>query len=99
MSDDPILDPEGNEPSQLEATGLLEDRRVIELGFGDGRMTWRYASLPKQVFGLDPYLEDLRIAAKELPDRPPQTYLVCAVAEKLPFKAQEFEVAIFSWSL
>jgi ubiquinone/menaquinone biosynthesis C-methylase UbiE len=99
MSDDPILDPEGNEPSQLQATGLLEGSRVIELGFGDGRLTWRYASLPRQIYGVDPYLEDLREAKKELPSRAPRTYLVCAKAENLPFKAQEFEVALFSWSL
>lgn len=99
MNMDPIRDPEGNEPNHLAATGVLGDSRVIELGFGDGRMTWRYASLSSQVVGVDPYLEDLQAAAKELPARAPQTYLVCAKAENLPFKTQEFEVAIFSWSL
>jgi ubiquinone/menaquinone biosynthesis C-methylase UbiE len=99
MSDDPILDPEGNEPSQLQATGLLEGSRVIELGFGDGRLTWRYAALPKVIVGVDPYLEDLQEAQKELPNRAPHTPLVCAMAENLPFKPKEFEVALFSWSL
>ncbi len=99
MSVDPIRDPEGCEPSHLTAASQLAGSRVIEIGCGNGRLTRRYASLPKEVVGVDPDLADLRKARKDLPVRAPQAHLVCAKAESLPFKPHEFEVAIFAWSL
>jgi cyclopropane fatty-acyl-phospholipid synthase-like methyltransferase len=37
------IDPEGNETDALFALVELEGQEVLEIGCGDGRLTWRYA--------------------------------------------------------
>ncbi len=49
------LDPERNEIDMLrEFMGSVAGKRVLEIGSGDGRMTWRYAGEAARVTGLDP---------------------------------------------
>jgi len=49
------LDPQGNETRALfSIAGTLAAKRVLEIGCGDGRLTWRYAHLPARVVGIDP---------------------------------------------
>jgi ubiquinone/menaquinone biosynthesis C-methylase UbiE len=40
------LDPEGNEPATLfDFAGSFTGQRVLEIGCGDGCLTWLYAGL------------------------------------------------------
>ena len=92
---DPIRDPEENEKKHLYQLGHLENARVLEIGCGDGRLTWRYAYRPASVAGLDPGLESLATA---IADRPPD------LAQRIGFiqghaEALPFDAAILSWSL
>ncbi len=57
-----IKDPEGNETAQLLALQELSGARVLEIGCGDGRMTWRYAALPRAIMAFDSDADKLAIA-------------------------------------
>ena len=48
-------DPEENETRAImQYAGSLEGRSILEIGCGDGRMTWRYADNAAHVTGIDP---------------------------------------------
>jgi ubiquinone/menaquinone biosynthesis C-methylase UbiE len=96
---EPIRDPEGAEIEFLRRTGAILDRKVIEIGCGNGRLTWRYADLAAAVAGVDPDLERLA----EMNGTRPETVaklvpFAQAAAEMLPFPSEAFETAFFSWS-
>jgi ubiquinone/menaquinone biosynthesis C-methylase UbiE len=97
---DPIRDPEENEVTYLYELGRLENARVLEIGCGSGRMTWRYAFRPRSIAGLDPDPERL---AKAVADRPPalanKVSFLAGNAETLPLRDESFDTVILSWSL
>jgi ubiquinone/menaquinone biosynthesis C-methylase UbiE len=96
-----LTDPEGTERRYLLRYADLGTRRlrVLEVGSGDGRLTWRYAGIAAQVVGVDLHPDDLRIA---LADRPvhleERVHFARADAEQLPFRSDAFDRAIFAWS-
>lgn len=97
---EPIRDPEQNEADHLFELGRLDNARVLEIGCGNGRLTWRYASLPALIIGVDPDPERLEMAVANRPHaRAHNVSFVAGSAETLPFDDQSFEVAILSWSL
>jgi predicted RNA methylase len=62
------LDPEGNEiAALLDLAGDLTDKDVLEIGSGDGRLTWRYASMARQVIGIEPDTDKASLAEKNMP--------------------------------
>jgi len=96
-----LLDPEDNEPRAL--FGLFDDfagKSVLEIGCGDGRLTWRYAERARRVTAID--LEAGKIN-KALAHQSPQFQHVQFLRIGLePFAIQakeKFEVAILAWSL
>ena len=96
----PIRDPEGIEIEFLQRTGAVCGRKVIEIGCGDGRLTWRYANLAAAAAGVDSDFEWLAgtgTARPETVDKP--VSFAQAAAETLPFPDEAFESAIFAWSL
>ncbi len=95
-------DPEGTETKYLLRYAELAQRspaRVLEVGCGDGRLTWRYAEAAKQVLGIDLHAEDLRVA---LIDRPAnlldRVHFARADALHLPLANASCGLAIFAWS-
>jgi len=97
---DPIRDPEENEIAYLYQLGHLENARVLEIGCGNGRMTWRYASRPASVAGLDPGPERLAAAIADRPSNLAyKVDFIQGTAETLPFADENFDVAIMAWSL
>ena len=97
---EPIRDPEGIEIVYLNRTGVIHGRKVIEIGCGNGRLTWRYADIVASTIGVDPEPERLAETANTRPNRE-QTSVAFALAEteKLPFADETFECAILAWSL
>jgi ubiquinone/menaquinone biosynthesis C-methylase UbiE len=96
-----ITDPEGTERKYLlrYADPGSKRVRVLEVGSGDGRLTWRYAAAAAQVVGIDLHPDDLRIARADRPaDLAERVHFVRADAEGLPFQADAFDRAIFAWS-
>ena len=96
---DPIRDPEGREQRYLRQVGRLDRARVLEIGCGDGRMTWLYGYEARSIAGIDIDHYELRAARYDLPkDFPALTVFAEAQAEQLPFASASFDAVIFAWS-
>jgi ubiquinone/menaquinone biosynthesis C-methylase UbiE len=95
-----FFDPEGREAALLAGVPELTGGRVLEIGAGDGRLTWQYAARVRSVVGIDTDAESL---AYFMEDRPPglwhQVAATLADAEHLPFAHDRFDAALLSWSL
>jgi ubiquinone/menaquinone biosynthesis C-methylase UbiE len=63
-----MIDPEGVEAAALEAIGNLGGACVLEIGCGDGRLTFAYASAARSVLALDPSEKAIAKARSALPE-------------------------------
>jgi 2-polyprenyl-3-methyl-5-hydroxy-6-metoxy-1,4-benzoquinol methylase len=94
-----VKDPEGSEAGVLGRTADFTSARVLEVGCGDGRLTWLYAPRAESVLGLDPDEEQIAVARSatppELSDR---VQFEVGEAEDLS-RTAVFDVAFLSWSL
>jgi 2-polyprenyl-3-methyl-5-hydroxy-6-metoxy-1,4-benzoquinol methylase len=86
---------------ELETVRELVDvtsKRVLEIGCGDGRFTFLYASEAAYVLGIDPKRDEIRAARRERPE---------SLASRVKFREAKtispprrpFDIALFSWSL
>lgn len=92
-------DPEGSEPKHLLDFIGPERGRMIEIGCGDGRLTWRYAAAVGKVVGVDLERDDLRVARIERPsDLDSRVTFAQADSIRLPFRDGSFDLALFAWS-
>lgn len=95
-----IRDPEEIEARHLHDFADLAHARVLEIGCGDGRLTWRYAASAGRVVGVDPDAERLALALRDFPPGlRPTVALARSQAEALPFPGETFDLAILTWSL
>ena len=62
------LDPERNEPRALFEFADFSDKHVLEIGCGDGRLTWHYADKAAHVTAIEPSPEQIAIARENLPN-------------------------------
>ena len=62
------VDPEGRIAEIIIHTCTLQDKRVLEVGCGDGKLTWQYAGVTTHVTGLDPDPDDIAAALQNTPD-------------------------------
>jgi 2-polyprenyl-3-methyl-5-hydroxy-6-metoxy-1,4-benzoquinol methylase len=96
------IDPEGNETEALFALVDLGDAEVLEIGCGDGRLTWRYGDRTAHVTAIDPFEDGIARAKHQLPEPLKGTIDLRSIAfEDFAAKTQSaaFDVAILSWSL
>lgn len=96
------VDPEKNEPRALFDLVDFNDRRVLEIGCGDGRLTWRYADQAAHVTAIDPFEESIARANENTP---------ADLKNRVEFhhigfddfanqsRSSTFDIAILSWSL
>ncbi len=93
-------DPERNESKYLHRFADFRNRRVLEVGCGEGRLTWQYAGATQTAIGIDLDRDALRIACVDRPqDLHNKAFFTCTVSEYLPFSKETFDIAILAWSL
>ena len=93
-------DPEGVEQRHLGGLVQFAGKRVLEIGCGDGRLTWKYARLARQVVGIDLDADGLRFASIERPsDLEKSVAFVRASSTGLPLPRATFDIALLAWSL
>jgi len=92
-------DPEKNELAHLKRYADVAGKRVLEIGCGDGRLTWRYARMAGWVAGIDLERDDLRVASIERPsDLEGRASFAQANSIRMPFRNDAFDMAILAWS-
>ncbi len=96
-------DPERNEiDTLLEFAEDLQGKRVLEIGAGYGRLTWRYAPYVGEVVGIDPDPERIARAQNDIPEdlRGRVVMLEMTLEEyRLDRPTELFDVALMSWAL
>jgi ubiquinone/menaquinone biosynthesis C-methylase UbiE len=93
-------DPERNESKYLHKFADFTNKRVLEVGCGEGRMTWRYAKETHTTIGIDLDTNALRIASVDrLTDLKHKILFTSAASEYLPFSKESFDIAVLAWSL
>lgn len=101
------LDPEGNEiAALLDLAGDLTGKNVLEIGSGDGRLTWRYAEQAGHVIGIEPDADKAALAEKDMPaslrgrvELRTQDLGQFAAERVASSHTARFDLAILSWSL
>ena len=94
-----LRDPERVELNHLITACQLAGKNILEIGCGDGDLTWQYAGLPWQVVGIDPAAADILQASKDAPTSLSSCSFVRAKGEDLPFSPGSFDVVLFASSL
>ena len=96
----PLKDPEGFEKKTLHKFVDFANVRVLEIGCGEGRLTWKYAAGSTLTVGMDPDQNALRIARADSPyDLREKVRFTRATARYLPFSKETFDIAVLAWSL
>ena len=96
------IDPEGHETDALFDLVELEGREVLEIGCGDGRLTWRFADRATKVIAIDPFEDAIVRANSRLSETPNERIEFRHVAFQdlaAASDADVFDVALLSWSL
>ena len=92
-------DPEHTEIKFLGRLAAFSGKRVLEVGCGDGRLTWQYARSASQVAAIDLHADDLRVALIDRPsDLEAKAHLARADSIHLPFREAAFDIAVLAWS-
>lgn len=94
------IDPVGVERAALAELAPMDGLRVLEIGCGDGRLTFQVAPVAASILAVDPDAERIEEARRSVS---------AELAEKVTFAAQaatevdvprhSFDLALFSWSL
>jgi ubiquinone/menaquinone biosynthesis C-methylase UbiE len=93
-------DPEGSERKVLHKFVDFTGRRVLEVGCGEGRLTWKYASASTWTVGVDADTNALRVASFDRPvPLEKKAHFAASEAERLPFRKHTFDIAVLAWSL
>lgn len=94
------LDPQGAEPEALLQAADFLNARVLEIGSGDGRLTFRYAEAVRLSVGIDPAVKEIARAVAACPfNLRRRLSFLPASAITLPFRDGAFDIAVLAWSL
>jgi ubiquinone/menaquinone biosynthesis C-methylase UbiE len=94
------LDPTGVELHTFDDLVDVEGLRVLEIGCGDGRFTFRYGSRAASVLAIDPDEEAIQAARRDTPrSLRRKLHFEAASARDFELPSAEFDLALFSWSL
>jgi ubiquinone/menaquinone biosynthesis C-methylase UbiE len=95
-----VVDPDGVEIATIRELVDLNGLRVVDVGCGQGRLSFACAREGANVFGLDPDAELIASARRRIP-RALRGRVRFAVADaaQVELPKGEFDLALFSWSL
>ena len=96
------IDPENNELRALFEFADFSNKHVLEIGCGDGRLTWRYADKAEHVTAIEPSAEQFAIAKENLPKHLEGRveFHAAALEDFAPkSKSSVFDLVILSYSL
>jgi methylase of polypeptide subunit release factors len=96
-----IIDPEGNETQALfDLHSEWKGKSVLEIGSGDGRLTWRYAEKAARVVAVEPSEDAHALALKNRPNEMAHVeFFNIGFDEFARQNKERFDLALFSWSL
>ncbi len=95
-----VKDPADAEMAALEELADLDGARVLEVGCGDGRLTFRYAPRVRSVLGVDSDAASIGEARAATPsDLADRLRFEVMDAAALDVPQHEFDLVFFSWSL
>lgn len=94
------IDPQGVETSVINDLVDFEGLRVLEVGCGNGRMTWRFADKASSVLAVDVDEEKIEAAKRATPDhlRSKVRFEVSDISQTPP-PGDSFDAAVLSYSL
>jgi ubiquinone/menaquinone biosynthesis C-methylase UbiE len=93
-------DPERTEERILHKYADFPGKRVLEVGCGEGRLTWKYAASARHVTGIDPDEDSLKVARADCPvDLQKIVSFARGSSLHIPFSKETFDIAILAWSL
>ena len=93
-------DLERTEKKYLHKYADFAGKRVIEIGCGEGRLTWQYAKETRSTIGIDLDADALRVASIDRSsDLTNKILFARAESEHIPFSKETFDIAILAWTL
>lgn len=94
------VDPAGFMPRVILQVAHFRGAHVLEVGAGDGRLTFQYAAEARSVVGIDTKEPEIRVAAQSLGVEPRgDVQFLCGSATALPFSAEQFGIVLLASSL
>ena len=94
------IDPAGIMPGAILEAVDLHDARLLEIGTGDGRLTFQYASEARSVVAIDNKEPDIRAATqRSAVETRDDVRFLCASATALPFSGEVFNAVLLASSL
>ena len=95
------IDPEENEIRALRKSGVdWKNKRALEIGCGDGRLTLRLARLGANIQAIDQNAEAIRAARRTKPARfGDRIHYSVGNGRQLRSKSETFDIVVFAWSL
>ena len=96
------VDPENNEPRALFGLADFNGKHILEIGCGDGRLTWRYADKAVKVTAIDPFERSIKRAKESTPEELRSRIEFHQMAFEDFATARppdQFDIVILSWSL
>ena len=96
------IDPENNETRALFDMANFSGQHVLEIGCGDGRVTWRYADKAAHVTAIDPGAKQIALALEHLPSQLQdriEFHNIAFEAFAAASAPSSFDIVILSYSL
>jgi ubiquinone/menaquinone biosynthesis C-methylase UbiE len=93
-------DPDGNEPAAIAALVDFDDKRVLEIGCGTGRLTRFLVTRACEINAFDVKPEAVADAERSVPaELSKRVRFAVGDAEALDLPRRRFDLAVCGWSL